>query len=160
MKASVYLETTILSYLVARPSRDLVVAAHQQITREWWEKHKPHFNCYISEAVIEEVRAGDPHQAKKRIEMLDQLPSLASTPAAMHLVEDLLRKKIIPPKAVQDAVHIAVAAAGSVDFLLTWNCTHIANAMIEARISALCRDHGFQPPVICTPEELMVASPQ
>lgn len=156
MKASVYLETTILSYLVARPSRDLVVAAHQQITREWWDKHEPHFRCYISQAVLGEIQRGDSIEVAKRLDIARRLESLIPTDGAMGLAQALLQKRIVPQKALQDAIHIAVAATSGMDFLLTWNCTHIANARIEARIADLCRENGLKAPVICTPEELMV----
>ncbi|MFZ4695707.1 MAG: type II toxin-antitoxin system VapC family toxin [Verrucomicrobiia bacterium] len=156
MKASVYLETTILSYLVARPSRDLVVAAHQQITREWWDKHVPHFRCYVSQIVVDEISKGDPVESKKRQEVAGKIPLLDVTDDAAIFAEELLGEKILPLKATQDATHIAVAAVNGLDFLLTWNCVHIANAKIEGRIATLCRSKGFQPPVICTPEQLMI----
>lgn len=156
MKASVYIETTILSYLVARPSRDLVVAAHQQLTLEWWDHHRPSFHCYVSQIVVDEITKGDPAESKKRQEVASKLPLLDVNDDAASFAEELLGEKILPPKAAQDAIHIAVAAVNGLDFLLTWNCTHIANAKIEGRIAALCRSKGFQPPVICTPEELMV----
>lgn len=156
MKASVYIETTVLSYLVSRPSRDLIIAAHQQLTQEWWRGHKERFNCYVSQAVIEEIRDGDPVEAQKRMEASKKLTILQTTDEVTLLAGDLVEQKVIPWKAARDAVHIAVAAANGMDFLLTWNCTHIANAQLEARISALCRARKYVAPVICTPEELMV----
>ncbi len=156
MKSSVYIETTIISYLVARPSRDLIVAGHQQLTHEWWEKRRPIFNCYVSQAVLDEISKGDPEEIKKRQAVSNTLLLLDVNDEVAELAEEFLHKRILPTKAAQDAVHIAVAATNGLDFLLTWNCTHIANASIEGRISKLCRERGLQSPVICTPEELML----
>ena len=156
LKASVYIETTIISYLVARPSRDLIVAAHQQLTQEWWKKRRPVFNCYVSQAVLAEASRGDPAEVLKRQAIMNTLPLLNANDEVAELAEEFLHKRILPAKAAQDAVHIAVAATNGINFLLTWNCTHIANASIEGRISELCRERGFQPPVICTPEQLML----
>jgi len=156
MKPSVYLETTILSYLVARPSRDLIVAGHQQLTQEWWEKRRSHFTCYVSQAVLDEAGRGDPREVRKRQAIMNTLSLLEVDDEVSDLAEEFLRQRILPTKAAQDAVHIAVAAVNGLDFLLTWNCAHIANARIEGQISALCRKMGLQPPVICTPEQLMI----
>lgn len=155
MKAKVYIETTIPSYLVARPSRDLLIAAHQQLTREWWELRSPAFDLYVSEAVLEEAAAGDAVLAKQRMELLAEIPVLALTVDVLKLAESLVADGPIPRKAAGDALHIAMATAYGCEYLLTWNCRHIANAEIERRARVVVRNYGFELPAICTPEELM-----
>lgn len=152
---SVYLETTIISYLASRPSRDLLVAAHQQITEEWWRVRSQMFDCYVSQVVIEETSVGDYGQAKKRMEIINTLPVLEATSAAEELTRAILARRIMPSRAVRDAAHIAVAAVNSVDYLLTWNCKHIANAQLMRKVEKVCIEEGHNMPLICTPEELM-----
>ena len=155
MKPRVYLETTIPSYLTSRPSRDLVVAGHQQITREWWEKKGTAFQLYISQLVIDEAGAGDPIAASTRLSVIQDLPQLDITPEVSTLAGAILASGRLPRNAATDAAHIAVAAVHGMDFLLTWNCVHIANASITRALALTCRDQGFECPVICTPEELL-----
>lgn len=157
MKASVYIETTVVSYLVARPTQDKLKSARQRITREWWAKQQPQFDCFVSETVIQEISAGEAAMSAKRLAAVEDLRRVAAPDAALVLARQMVGKGVLPPKAVADAVHIAVAAAAGIDFLLTWNCTHIANAQIEARVRGLCEEAGMSCPVICTPEELMGA---
>lgn len=153
--SAVYLETTIPSYLAARPSRDLVTAAHQQITLDWWTSRRAAFTLYVSELVVQEAGLGDPDSAERRLEYLAGLPSLLISPAAERLAVELLRAELLPANAAADALHIAIAACHGMDFLLTWNIRHLANAAIRRRIDTVCRDAGYLPPVLCTPEELM-----
>jgi hypothetical protein len=155
MKPRLYLETTIPSYLTARPSRDLVVAGHQEITREWWEDRAARFRLYISQLVIDEASAGDPAAARQRLKVLQELPLLDITPETAELASSILATGKIPRKAATDAAHIAIAAIHGMDFLITWNCIHIANAAIAKALASICRQHGCECPVICTPEELM-----
>ena len=155
MKPRLYLETTIPSYLTARPSRDLIVAGHQEITREWWEKRAAAFRLYISQLVIDEASAGDPAAARQRLKALQDLPLLDITPEIAELASSILAAGKIPRKAATDAAHIAIAAVHGMDFLVTWNCIHIANAAIAKALALICRQHGCECPVICTPEELM-----
>jgi predicted nucleic acid-binding protein len=152
---TVYLETTLISYLCSRPGRDLLVAAHHQITHEWWSSRRDDFDCFVSQVVIDKVSAGDPEEARKRMEMVAAFPVLEVTKEAELLAKAILGSEAIPARAVRDAAHIAVAAAHEVDYLLTWNCTHLANAQVIRRISVVCNREGFHMPVICTPEELM-----
>ena len=154
MGPKVYLETTIPSYLTAWPSRDLVKAAHQQITREWWQK-RVQFDLYISQLVLREASGGDAEAARLRLETLKGIPVLALSPAASGLAQQLVQQGPLPETAVADALHIGIATVNGMDYLLTWNCAHIANAAIRHRIEAVCRASGYQPPVLCTPEELM-----
>jgi hypothetical protein len=151
----VYIETTIVSYLTARPSRDLIIAAHQQITHEWWENRRADFDLYTSQFVIQESSAGDAAMAQKRLDALDGIALLAVNQEALDLARSLVEKGPIPEKAEIDALHISVAANHGMDYLLTWNCKHIANAEMQTGIGKLCRAAGFEPPVICTPEELL-----
>jgi len=152
---TVYLETSFISYLVALPSRDLIVAAHQQVTNDWWNHQKNKYECYIFEIVIDESSAGDEKEIQKRLTIIDELKLLDLTQEVDELTKAILKSGVIPPKAVRDAAHIAVATVHEVDYLLTWNCTHIANAHILKRIEKICILSGFQMPTICTPENLL-----
>ena len=155
MAGTVYLETSIISYLAARPSRDLVTAARQQLTREWWARRRTAFIVYVSEAVIAESRAGDKAAATRRNEILAELPVLDITPPVVQLARKVAAALQLPRRAAADAVHIATAAVHSIDFLLTWNSTHIANAELRPIIEQACRDNGYAAPTLCTPDELM-----
>jgi hypothetical protein len=155
MKARLYLETTIPSYLTAWPSRDLIVAAHQQLTKEWWRTRRESFEIYVSQFVLDEAGAGDADAARERLEVLKPLPLLDVTESVLQLASALLQAGIIPGKAARDAAHIAVSAVHGMDYLMTWNCAHIANAMLVKAIQGICMQNGFSCPVICTPEELM-----
>jgi hypothetical protein len=155
MKAKVYIETTIPSYLAARPSGDLLIAGHQKIGRDWWELRRPAFDLYVSELVLEESAAGDVVLAKRRLALLENIPILASNSAVTTLAEALVALGPIPPKAAADALHIAIASVYACDYLLTWNCRHIANAEIQRRARSVVDRRGFELPTICTPEELM-----
>lgn len=153
MKPTVYVETTVPSYLTAWPSRDLVRAAHQQITREWWS-HRDEFDLYLSRLVVQECEAGDAQAALDRLAAMKGLPLLAQGPEVSALAESLMRDVPLPEKAAADSLHIATAAVHRMKYLLTWNCTHIANVVLRPKIEAVCRAAGFEPPLICTPEEL------
>jgi hypothetical protein len=146
MKAKVYIETTIPSYLVARPSRDLLIAAHQQLTRDWWESRGPAFELYVSEPVLEEAAAGDPVLAKKRLGLLADIRVLALTDGILKLAESLVAEGPIPHKAAGDALHIATATVYACEYILTWNCRHIANAEIQRAARLVVRKRGFELP--------------
>ena len=155
MKPRVYLETTIPSYLTAWLSRDLVMAGHQQTTREWWDARREDFELFVSQFVIDEASAGDAEAAKRRLEMLADVPLLDPGANVHTLASELMKRVPLPPKAAADALHIAIATIHGMDYLLTWNCTHIANAALRSGIESVCRENGYEPPVICTPEELL-----
>lgn len=155
MNQKVYIETTIVSYLTARQSRDLVIAAHCQITQEWWEQRGGNFDLYTSQIVIQEAKVGDTEMAKKRLEILETMPFLAVIQDAVDLAKTLFDKGPLPTKAAVDALHIAIATVHGMDYLLTWNCKHIANAEMQIAIAKKCRVAGYEPPIICTPEELL-----
>lgn len=155
MKAKVYIETTVISYLAARLSRDLIVAAHQQLTTEWWATRRIDFALFTSEFVHREVSVGDELQARKRLELLADIPVLASTEDALNLADTLLERGAVPRRYAEDAAHISIATVHGLDYLMTWNCKHIANAQLRKVISQICKDAGYELPIICTPEELM-----
>jgi len=155
MKPRVYLETTIPSYLTAWPSRDLVRAAHQQITRDWWDRRRAEFELYISQVVLRECQAGDATAAAERLKILQDLPLLEQTEEATRLAQALVDRVPLPERAAVDALHVAIATVHGVDYLLTWNCTHIANATLRDPIESVCRENGYEPPAICTPDELL-----
>ncbi|MDT5061549.1 MAG: hypothetical protein QOH63_2008 [Acidobacteriota bacterium] len=155
MKSKVYIETTIVSYLTARPGRDLVIAAHQQLTQEWWTNRREDFDLYASQLVVQESSAGDAQMAQLRLAALDEVSLLNVNQDAINLARTLVSKGPLPKKAAVDALHIAVATVHGMDYLLTWNCRHIANAEMQTAVAAISRASGYEPPVICTPEELL-----
>ena len=155
---TVYIETSIVSYLVARPSRDVVVLARQELTQQWWSG-RANFELLVSDLVLQEASAGDPVEATKRLDALGGMRVLELSEESIVLAEKLLRHSGLPAKASADALHVAVSIVHGLDYLLTWNCTHIANASIRRRIEGICRTEGFDPPIICTPEELAEEEP-
>jgi hypothetical protein len=132
-----------------------VQRAHQRLTRKWWRTRRSDFELYVSPLVLQEAAGGHAARARRRMAALQGLPVLAPTPAALELATALVGQGPIPRKANVDALHIAIAAVHGMDYLLTWNCTHIANAAMRSQIEDVCRSAGFEPPVLCTPEELM-----
>jgi len=155
MKPKVYLETSVISYLASRPSRDLIMAAHQQITQEWWEKRRSKFELLVSQLVLQEASGGDKSAAERRTEFVKDLAQVQTTDAVIMLAQKLLQVSALPMSEFADAVHVALAAVHGVDYLVTWNLKHIAKAATRHRIESACRESGFEPPIICTPEELM-----
>lgn len=154
-KPRVYLETSVISYLTARLSRDLVTVGRQELTREWWDGRRERFELFVSEFVLEEVASGDPEVARLRLQKLAGVPEVRLTPETRELAQSMVEPGPIPRKAVLDAFHIAAAVAGGADYLLTWNFKHLANAALRKRIEAVCVANGYEAPIICTPEELM-----
>ena len=148
------METTIVSYLTARPNRDPVIAAHQQITHDWWDQARSDFELCTSLLVLQEAGSGDPEVAQDRLMILKSMILLDTTEAAVFLAEELVRANALPAKAADDALHIAVAASQKIPFLLTWNCRHMANAIMRPVIESVCAKMGYKAPIICTPEEL------
>ncbi len=153
-KETVYIETSIVSYLVARPTRDLITNARQQVTVFWWETKAQDFALYTSTLVLDEAKKGDTSAAAKRLNALAGLSVLPITAEAIELAELLIKQHALPTKAADDALHIAVAALNGIHYLLTWNCRHIANAHLRPSIERTCRTAGYEPPTLCTPEEL------
>jgi predicted nucleic acid-binding protein len=155
MKPSVYIETTIPSYLTAWRSPELVMAANQEATRSWWDTSRPKFDIFISALVLDEASSGDPAAAQRRMEIIREIPALDVSILAEELAARLLAASALPEMAKADALHIAIASAHGIDYLLTWNCKHIANATMRLKIESICRSSGYEPPIICTPLELM-----
>jgi predicted nucleic acid-binding protein len=155
MKLKVYIETSVISYLTARPSRDLITAAHQQLTIDWWEDRRTDFGLYISQLVVREASAGDEKAAKRRLQAIEQIPLLELNQEVLTLARSLVEDGPLPAKASEDALHIAVATVHGMDFLLTWNCKHIANAEMRNLMGEVCRAQGYEPAITCTPEELL-----
>lgn len=155
MKPKVYIETTIVSYLTAWPSRDIVIAGHQQITRQWWNTAVDRFDLVASQLVIDEASAGNEDAARDRLSALSQVILLDATDEALLLAQQLVESGAIPEKAAEDAAHIAIAVTNGVEYLVTWNCRHIANAIMRPQIESVCRNAGYEPTIICTPEEMM-----
>jgi len=155
MQPTVYIETTIPSLLTAWPSGDLQIAAQQVATRDWWETRRGDFELYVSPEVLDEASRGNAEAARLRLETVANLPVLAVTDDVEELTRRILATGLIPLRATRDAAHIAFASVHGMDFLLTWNCRHIHNAMISRRLSGVCAAMGFTLPVLCTPRELM-----
>ncbi|MBN1983415.1 MAG: type II toxin-antitoxin system VapC family toxin [Chitinivibrionales bacterium] len=155
MKKSVYIETTIISYLASRPSRDLIISGHQEITRNWWNNHLNRFDPVISEFVIQEASFGDHDASTRRMQLISDFPLLDLTEDVELLAAKFIKKAAIPKKKAIDAFHIAIATIHSINYLVTWNCAHIANAEMRDELIKISNQSGFVLPVICTPEELM-----
>lgn len=155
MKKSVYIETSIPSYLAARPSRDVRAAAWQQITNQWWEEARPNYDLFTSELVIVEVSAGNPEAAARRLETLQGIAELSIDEEVQELAAQFISKGGFPSGAEADALHVAVAAVHSIEYLLTWNFRHIDNAAKKPIIRSICVAAGYPCPEICTPMELL-----
>ena len=121
MKPKVYIETSIPSYLTAWRSRDIVIAGNQETTKEWWDRRED-FELFISEFVVEEASGGAPEAAERRLEVLDGIPEIEITEEVELIAQGLLLRASLPPRAKVDALHLAMAAIGGMDYLLTWNC--------------------------------------
>lgn len=159
MAERVYIETTVVSYLTARPNRDVVIAGHQQITHEWWDTRRASYELCVSQLVLDEAGAGDAQAAQERLLVLRPMLVLETTAEALELAKELLQAGALPAKAADDALHIAVSATKAVPYLLTWNCRHLANATMRPIIESVCAAKGFKAPIICTPEELLGSKP-
>ena len=157
-KKTVYIETSIASYLTARPTSDLMAAAWQKATIDWWDTQRGRFSLYTSEATLEEAGRGDPNAAKRRLGALSEIPLLPINEVVASLSQALIKEGALPAKAVDDALHIAVSAVQGVDYLLTWNFRHLDNAETKPIIRNVCTAHGYSSPEICTPQELMGVS--
>jgi predicted nucleic acid-binding protein len=155
MPGTVYVETSVVSYLTARPSGNIVIAAHQQLTREWWNTRRRIFRLYTSQLVLREAAGGDPEMAAERLRLLQELPALDISDRAGSLAKALVSAGAPPAAAPEDALHIAIAVVNGLEYLLTWNCRHIANAAMRRRIERVCRAEGYEPTILCTPEELL-----
>jgi predicted nucleic acid-binding protein len=154
MKARVYVETSVVSYLTARPNNDIRAMANQNATIEWWETQRLNYDLFISEFVVAEASIGDPDAVERRLAAIADIMELQATEEVRVLGRELIRRNALPTNAVVDAYHVAIATVTGVEYLLTWNCSHIANAHTRPKIEAACRALGYEPPIICTPQEL------
>ena len=155
MSETVYIETSVMGYLTARSTKNLIVAGNIETTRYWWQNRRQDFDLYISQVVLDEVAKGDTAIALKRLEILNGLPLIGLNQAVRNLSAEFLLRSNLPPKASDDAVHIAAATVHGIDYLLTWNCKHIANAQIQRKLAEISLDLGYELPIICTPYELL-----
>lgn len=153
--AKVYLETSFISYLVSRPSRDIIIAGNQQLTGIWWTEHRQKYECFVSELVIDESSFGDKDEVAKRMNVINSISSLNFTEDAKDLAARMLLSGVIPEKAATDAAHISIATVHKMDYILTWNVKHIANSHIFRQIERICEDSGFNIPILCTPVTLL-----
>ena len=154
MKPKVYLETTVISYLTARTSRDISIAGDQADTREWWENHRQRFDLYISDTVVKEIEKGDPIASQERLRMTSGIKELEITSSVMLLADKLLEGPI-PKEVENDAFHISVSVVNGIDCLLTWNCRHISNPLIRRDIIEICEFMDYRCPIICSPREFL-----
>ena len=159
MKPGVYVETTIVSYLAARPSREPFLLGCQRLTRLWWRERRREYELFTSDTVIAEAGRGEAQMIRKRVRLLKNLGHLAATDEITALAEQLLVRGIVPRKAEGDAMHIAFAASYGIEYLLTWNCTHLANPHVQARVARVVVEAGFDMPAIVTPMQLYPLSP-
>ena len=155
MNKSVYIESSVISYLTARPSRDLVIAGHQAVTAEWWNERRLRYDVYVSPLVVEEVSAGDASAAEERLRVIADIPSVTIAADAESLASALLAANAVPANSARDALHVAIAATQGIDYLITWNFRHINNACTRTMVVNVVSDFGLVCPVLCSPEELM-----
>ena len=155
MKRTIYIETSVISYRVARPSRDIIVLARQEITAEWWNGVLPHLDAFVSPVVLDEITSGDQQAQALRLQLIGNMPLLAVDERIIALAEAISEQIRLPERAQADAFHIAIPAVHGIDYLVTWNCKHIANAFILRKIEHIVQVMGYTLPVVCTPEELM-----
>jgi hypothetical protein len=151
----VYIETTIVSYLVARPSRDLLRSARQKFTRQWWNEERKNYHCITSNEVLREASRGDAEMIRLRLDALRDAGVFAVDEKALSLAENILKEKILPPAVLSDAIHASMSAIHGANFLLTWNCRHLANPHLLPQLRAFMARHKLTLPEVCTPLELM-----
>ena len=155
MPHSIFIETTIPSYYVARPSRNLLQFARQELTREWWDDQRHEFDLFTSQLVLDEASEGEPAKVSERLELLAGLELLDLNEQVEALAAELIGHRILPATAIRDASHLAAAGVHDMDFLLTWNCRHIANPFIADRLQSCFSGMGVHLPIICTPEQFI-----
>ncbi len=156
-KPTVYVETTVIGHLVGRILSDPVVAGRQAATRNWWPTATARFRLFISRLVIDECGAGDAEVATERLAVVDSLELLTASAQADESTMQLITGHAIPATEPRDAAHFSLSAVNGIEYLVTWNFKHIANAATRDVTESICRDTGYEPPVICTPDELSEA---
>ena len=156
-RPTAYIETTVIGHLVGRILTDPIVAGRQTVTRQWWPTAIAKYRCFVSKVVADECAAGDSNVARERMEVLDSLEFIATSPSVNELARKLLEDFAVPKTEPRDAVHISLAAINGLEYLVSWNFKHIVNPTTRSAIERVCRAAGFEPPIICTPDELMEA---
>jgi len=152
---TVYIETTVIGNIAGRMHPDPVVSARQRVTRDWWSNAPQRYRLFTSQVTLDECSDGDVDAATERLEITRCVELLDTTDEAKTLARALMDRRAIPASQPRDALHIAVTAAHRVEFIVTWNFKHILNPHLQAKIADVCRDEGFRPPVICTPQQLL-----
>ena len=155
MNPSVYIETSVIGYLTSWPRPDSTIAGHQNTTKQWWSTAAERFDLFVSQLVVRECSGGDTAAVNDRLDCIAALPVLPITPEAEALVVALIKGRAVPESQPNDALHIALAAVHGVQYLVSWNFRHIVNASLRPAIERVCRDRGYDPPILCTPEELL-----
>jgi PIN domain len=153
---TVYIETTIPSYLAAKPSSVPSIASDQRATHYWWENERPGYRVYTSRFTLDEAAGGDSAAAARRLDWIKNIPRLPIMPEAEQLASDIAKLLRLPPKAIMDASHVALSILHKMDYLLTWNCTHLANPVLQKELVEYCGYHELHVPIICTPSGLIV----
>ncbi len=151
--STIYIETSIISYATARLSSDPHVLVRQDDAKRWWVEYSNRYRLFISQAVLDEASKGDDKAAQERLRMIEKLPVIPITDAVINVAKELLVRSLLPEKASVDALHVAAAAVGGVEYLLTLNCRHIANAHMLPKIYQALEEMGVSKPLICTPQE-------
>ena len=155
MNKSVYVESSVISYLTVRSSPDLVIAGHQAVTAEWWDHRRLRYEVYVSPLVVEEISAGDASAAEERLRVIADIPSVAIAAEAESLAFALLASNVVPENSPRDALHIAIAATQGIVYLITWNFKHINNASSRTMVVNAVSNFGLVCPVLSLREELM-----
>ena len=150
----VYVESSVIGYLTAKPPRDMRRRVRQDITIEWWEQREK-WSLFLSSVVLEEIAAGDSFAAEKRLAAVQGLPVLPDHPRAKALVDALIAGTAIPAKAHADAAHLALAALHGMEYLATWNQTHLDNPDLRNKIAEIVKSHDLSLTLVLTPERLL-----
>ena len=155
-KPTLYLETSVISYYTAKDSNDPIVRGRQEVTRQWWNNHRGEFEIFITRFVLAEIQRGDPNAVLNRLDMIDGIESIKVGENVYDLADRLVQTgTALPAKARVDALHISAASIEGFDYLLTWNCTHIANAVLLPQVKKIVEAMGYVLPYICTPDQLL-----
>ena len=154
-RPSVYLESSVVGYLTARPTNDVHSAARQHSTARWWDAARSDYDIYVSQLVLNEIAQGDEGAAARRLAVVSDLPLLDEDDNVRTLAARLMDAVGFPERAAADALHLAITIHHGVDFLLSWNLRHITNAVFRDRVVTFCHSINTPHPIICSPDELL-----
>jgi predicted nucleic acid-binding protein len=160
MNPRIYVETSVVSYLAARPSRDAITSARQIATHLWWRFLGESFDGIMSDLVLREARRGDESAAARRIAFCAALTLIDTPENTASLAQRLMDERIVPSTEPEDAAHIAIATLAGAKYLATWNFTHFASPDAKYRVVIALSQWGYTPPLIVTPEELLEEQPR